>query len=805
MNDMNQKIIIRIISDNSNKSNNILNNISNDYFQNKQKTKNNPNHFNKNDFIFKNEIINIDINNENNINKLFSKNMKNILCIILEYSITNRKSFQKSANFLNNLNYIINEKDIPIILIGNQKNIEEKREISKEEGKILANKNGIKFFEYNNNINFYEFINYLISFSSIINNKISINCLNNISNPVIISIISDESVEKNIIVNNINPIISTNINNINVSLNIQKFEININEDNYDNILMSYGIILVYNINKLQTFKSIENWINKIKMNNNINFFYYPKILIGLKNKDKLREVSYDKSFNFSNKNFIDFYEISSHYDLFIPIQKLIKNIILLGNNSIIKKNLITINNDKGEIITYLPEKIPLNNECFGKYLYNNKDKYEGFIKNNKRNGKGKMIYSNKDKYKGEWLNDNKNGYGQINFNNGDKYKGEWLNDKINGYGIYEYKNGDKYKGNFINNLKEGKGIYYYKNNSIFEGNYKNDKREGFGIMHFNNGEIYEGNWKNDKINGYGKYSYNDKKINNEINSKICKIYEGEWKDELWNGDGKIILNDGTQFIGIYNNGEIKRDVKILYTNEDLYIGTINNFDKDGYGIMKYNNGDSYFGNWKNDKKNGEGKIEYNNGNFFEGIFQNDEKLKGIFYFNKEDYKKIENIKDYEKLFKNKQINNYIKGIIYEGNFKNDNLIGKIIYINPKEYFYEGDMLNNKRNGMGKILYINGDEYIGEWKNNKKEGNGTMLFNNNDIYIGKWNNDKIEGEGLYQFNDGNIINGNFNNEEWLIQIEMMKNSNFDNIEFFCIQNIKVKDLKRKIPSNKIQIR
>ena len=777
MNGMNQKIIIRIISDNSK--------ISNDYFQNKQNTINNFNYCNKNDLFFTYEIIDVDINSENIINKLLSNNIKNILCIILEYSITNRQSFQYSINFLNDLNNIINEKDIPIILIGNQKNIEEKREISKEEGKNLAKKNGIKFFEYNNNnINFNALINYLISFSTTINNQISLNFLNNLSNPVIISIISDELIENNIIRNKINSIISTNINNINVSLNIKKLEININEDNYDNILMSLGIILVYDINKLQTFKSIENWVKKFKKYKNINFFYYPKLLIGLNLNinNKLREVSYDKSFNFSNNNFMDFYEISNKYDLIIPIQKLIKNIILLGTNSIIKSNLKIINNEKGQIITNLPENIVINNEFFGKYLYNNKDKYEGYIINNKRNGKGKMIYSNND-----------------------IYKGEWLNDKMNGYGIYKYKNGDLYKGNFINNLKEGKGEYYYKNNSIYKGNYKKDKREGYGIMSFNNGEIYEGNWKNDKINGYGKYSYNEKKLNNEIDNKICKIYEGEWKDEIWNGKGKCILNDGTQFIGIFNNGQIEKDVNILYKNEDKYIGNIINYYKDGYGIMKYNNGDLYIGYWKNDKKNGEGKIEYNNGNIFEGIFQNDEKLNGIFYYNKEDYKKLENIKDYEILFKNNKRNNYIKGIIYKGNYINDNLNGKIIYINPEEYFYDGNILNNKKNGMGKIIYNNGDEYIGEWKDNKKEGKGTMLYNNNDIYVGNWNNDKIEGEGFYQFNDGNILNGNFNKDDWIIQIEMMKNSNFENIEFFCIQNIKVKDLKSKIPLNKIQIR
>ena len=61
----------------------------------------------------------------------------------------------------------------------------------------------------------------------------------------------------------------------------------------------------------------------------------------------------------------------------------------------------------------------------------------------------------------------------------------------------------------------------------------------------------------------------------------------------------------------------------------------------------------------------------------------------------------------------------------------------------------------------------------------------MIYNNNDIYDGNWNNDKILREGFYQFNDGNILNGNFNNEDWILLIGMIKNSNFDNIEFFYI--------------------
>jgi len=54
---------------------------------------------------------------------------------ILEYSITNRKSLQNSIKILNNIN-IKNQKDISIILIGNEKNLKDKREKVKKKIKI---------------------------------------------------------------------------------------------------------------------------------------------------------------------------------------------------------------------------------------------------------------------------------------------------------------------------------------------------------------------------------------------------------------------------------------------------------------------------------------------------------------------------------------------------------------------------------------------------------------------------------------------------------------------------------------------
>ena len=66
---------------------------------------------------------------------------------LLVYDISNKKSFEKIKNY-----YIeaINEnckKDIPIILLGNKADLDNEREISKEEGMLLAKQENYEFDE----------------------------------------------------------------------------------------------------------------------------------------------------------------------------------------------------------------------------------------------------------------------------------------------------------------------------------------------------------------------------------------------------------------------------------------------------------------------------------------------------------------------------------------------------------------------------------------------------------------------------------------------------------------------------------
>ncbi len=156
-------------------------------------------------------------------------------------------------------------------------------------------------------------------------------------------------------------------------------------------------------------------------------------------------------------------------------------------------------------------------------------KYEGEMKDGKRNGKG-ILYSPNGKK---------------------EYHGEWKDDKRNGRGIEYLENGNKfYDGMWKNDKREGKGISYKLSlfeNKAYDGEWKNAMKNGKGISYLPNGEkSYEGEWKDNYRNGKGvEYFYNGN-----------KRYNGEWKDGKWNGKGISYNEDGKMlFKGYFKNGK----------------------------------------------------------------------------------------------------------------------------------------------------------------------------------------------------------------------------------------------------------
>ena len=184
--------------------------------------------------------------------------------------------------------------------------------------------------------------------------------------------------------------------------------------------------------------------------------------------------------------------------------------------------------------------------------------YIGDWKMNKKDGYGIKIYSNKDKYEGYWKNDMRHGKGTywlcIGKNKYRKfYTGDWFENKKEGKGIYFYKDGGCYDGNWKNSKRHGKGLMIYANGDIYEGNWINDLKHGYGIIEYafpesKNGHKYYGYWSNDLKEGQGYYYYSD----------TGKIYLGEWHENVPKAG---IFSD-------VNDEKVKRYVEETYKSPD---------------------------------------------------------------------------------------------------------------------------------------------------------------------------------------------------------------------------------------------
>ena len=71
---------------------------------------------------------------------------KNCVCAMVVYDITSRKSFENVQNWLQDV-HDQSPKTVLIILIGNKIDLENKRDVSYDEGKEYAIKNGLIFME----------------------------------------------------------------------------------------------------------------------------------------------------------------------------------------------------------------------------------------------------------------------------------------------------------------------------------------------------------------------------------------------------------------------------------------------------------------------------------------------------------------------------------------------------------------------------------------------------------------------------------------------------------------------------------
>ena len=194
------------------------------------------------------------------------------------------------------------------------------------------------------------------------------------------------------------------------------------------------------------------------------------------------------------------------------------------------------------------------------------EEFEGYFKNNARNGRGKLttITDMTKINKGEWVDDVQQGNAHIQeIKDGvviHEYKGEMVNDMRNGQGTLHVRRPDgsikiMYTGRWYQNLPT-RGKFQY-----FDG-------EGQLI------EEYNGPLHQNKRYGTGQLiTYHNK--------KQYYIYEGEWNNNVKHGAGVKSFTTGLTCNGIWDKGKlvsgklVYKDVVLSCTWEDGEVLSVN--------------------------------------------------------------------------------------------------------------------------------------------------------------------------------------------------------------------------------------
>lgn len=201
------------------------------------------------------------------------------------------------------------------------------------------------------------------------------------------------------------------------------------------------------------------------------------------------------------------------------------------------------------------------------------------------------------------------------------YIGEFFARKKNGYGTYFDKiNNTIYEGQFVNNERSGEGTEYIEGTLYtYKGSWLKNQKHGYGELITNEGTSYVGYFENGVIKGEG--------IKTNSNGDIIK---GIWvNNDLPSGETcSYIGQNGQQYHGEIVDGKFEGYGTFIDSNGTKYEGSFIENQRTGFGQQIYTDGSVYTGYYYGNQRNKEGIFEFSNGYTYEGGF-----LNGLFHGN----------------------------------------------------------------------------------------------------------------------------------------------------------------------------
>eukprot|EP01137_Pigoraptor_chileana_P031173 Opistho-2@18611 len=258
-----------------------------------------------------------------------------------------------------------------------------------------------------------------------------------------------------------------------------------------------------------------------------------------------------------------------------------------------------------------------------------------------------------------------------------------------------------------------------------------------------------------------------------MESVIIDRYEGGMLEGRYHGQGTAWFKGGHLYVGEFVRGKMHGAGKYVWEDGVEYEGQFTDNEVSGYGTYRWADGSTYVGEVKNGLRHGQGTFTCGSrttvytGAWAEGRRHG----KGRLVFDKDELCYY----DGEWVNNRKEgcgIMRYKSGNMYDGEWRNNIRHGKgAMHWYDSSERYQGDWENGVQQGTGEHVWFPKrtagsshfpvcNKYVGEWQDGKRHGAGSFYFASGAQYTGEWRDNVKEGFGLYTFEDGSVYDGEF---------------------------------------------
>merc|ERR1712137_179646 len=295
--------------------------------------------------------------------------------------------------------------------------------------------------------------------------------------------------------------------------------------------------------------------------------------------------------------------------------------------------------------------------------------------------------------------------------------------------------GRRYVGQFHDEMMHGEGMLCWSDEHgvcLYKGNFEHDVFQGHGVLEWSVKARYVGEFFNGLYHGEGTFEWPDK----------AHVYRGQWQFGEMSGKGTLTTSCGSVYSGEFHAGNMEGRGTITFITNDQYVGEFKDSVFNGLGCYTWSSGTALVGVFENNVCSTVGKKTYPNGQVCVGeLLEDQEHGRGV--LTDQSGARVVGTWDHGVLTVE-----LVEAIVpaLEVDMVAGPDVEQRVFISTRELGApHPDLAAQVSEGQSIVLYTNGDKYIGHIDQERKDGEGMYVYVDGTAFKGTWENDTLDGK------------------------------------------------------------